>query len=346
MLFIDELHEELPWLAALRQKLTGLAEQGRCPSGLLLHGPEGVGRRHLALWLATAVLGEFPVRLQPGGEDDSNAWIHPDFMAIEPLQNEDRSGRLRQKHIIGVDQARELIDFLTLTRHGRNGRVAIIYPAEAMSMAAANSLLKTLEEPPAGTVIILIAQGLRQLPATVISRCQRIQLVPPGTAESLAWLEHQLSGERTQKQLTDLLDFSGGAPVRALQLAQSGFPEFARQFLSGLRAIEQRGISPLQVAATCQEKNQPELALQLLEWHLNKYVRDIHLDGDASRCGAQLAAAYDQLSRIRELRRVIKGGINAELSLAELLFDWYGGLGHRGDSNHGQTRLAHINNQG
>lgn len=324
MLDIDNNFDDLPWLQGLRAQLCALAETGRAHPALLLHGPEGVGRRHLALWIAEAALGWNPANLTADSQSQRDGEYHPDFIALEPLQEVDtESGKVtKQKHVISVDQARELLDFLSLTRHGNRGRVAIIYPAEALSKGAANCLLKTLEEPPAGTLLILITQSLRRLPPTVVSRCQRIRVSAPDTVPALQWLAEQLPGEK----LENLLDFCGGAPLRTLSLARQDFMSFARKFIADLGDLERRRASPVRVAAAC--RDQPDLALQLLDWRLSRRIREIQLSREAASRSAEVLAGYDQLAQIRELRRVIKSGINTELSLAELLFEWYGGVGH------------------
>ena len=159
MLNIEEKYDSLPWLEAARQRLNELVDAGRCPHALLIQGRAGMGRRHLALWLAERVLGADPSR-SVGDDPDSEAG-HPDFVTLEIPAD---------KTQIVVNQTRELIEFLQLTSHGGRGRVAVIYPAEAMNRNTANALLKTLEEPPAGTVIVLIAESPRSLPPTILSR--------------------------------------------------------------------------------------------------------------------------------------------------------------------------------
>ncbi len=329
MLNIHKLYSTLPWLEERREQLASLVALERCPHALLIQGRSGTGRRHLALWLATEVLGADPSRASEG---DSEAEVgHPDFITVEPEPD---------KTSIGIDQIRELIRFFSLTRHGTRGRVAVIYPADSMTINAANSLLKTLEEPPAQTVIILICESLTRLPATVISRCQRIRLPAPPSADALLWLGKEAPGT----DLATMLDFAGGAPLATLALHEANFAATANQYAADLKKLEQRGVSPVVIAERWvgRAKAQPELALQWLYWRLSRRVRAtlealsgkaLPEMGDVSLQTGQIRqtmqACFRQMAQIRELRRLNKGGINAELNLAALLMDWYGGLGHQ-----------------
>ena len=321
MLKLEKKYDSLPWLTDIREHLEGLSRAGQCPHGLLIQGRAGSGRRQLALWLAEAILGVDPSRLVAGSGDEEAG--HPDFRTVELEINKDTK---KLKRDISIDQIRDLISYLTLTSHSSKGRVVIIYPADSMNRNAANSLLKTLEEPPANTVIVLISESLTKLPATIISRCQRIRVPAANTSEAAAWLSDQAEGA----DLTGLLDFSGGAPLAALGLHQRDFGKLAREFAGDLQALEQRRSNPVAVAGRW--KAEPELALQWLYWSISGRIRE-SLEGAGGNQdeGFQrgLQAGFRQLGQIRELRRLINGGINAELSLAELLMDWYGGLGHQ-----------------
>jgi DNA polymerase-3 subunit delta' len=251
---LEKLYDNLPWLAAERSRLERSVAEGTFPHSLIIQGRNGMGRRQLALWIAASVLGAPVVRAGRG--TDAPEPIHPDFVSLEP-ELDKKSGK--QKKSIGINQIRSLIEFLSLTSHGTGGRVAVLYPADRMTVEAANSLLKTLEEPPGSTVIILITETLGHLPATVISRCQRVRLVPPEPQVALDWLEREVPGQ----QFSKLLEFAGGAPLEVLALKAAGFSEFANQFMVMVDALEQSGISPVAVAAKCRDRE--AIALQLLE---------------------------------------------------------------------------------
>jgi DNA polymerase-3 subunit delta' len=324
MFGIDKKYDSVPWLEAPKAQFMDLLASGRVPHALLIQGMPGMGRRQLALWLATQILGTDPTAAVGEAKDEQEAG-HPDFYPITILPDKTR---------ILVDQIRGLISALTLTSYGPGGKVAIIYPADKMNVNAANSLLKTLEEPPGKTTVILISESLRRLPATIVSRCQRLRLTAPPQSMALDWLCAQAADTRFE----NLLDFAGGAPLHALALHEQDFASRANGYAADLKQLEQRAVSPVVVAERW--KKEPELALQWLYWRLSRRVRTaleaLSAKGSASAGAARttperlhnsLQASFQQMAQIRELRRVISGGISAELNLAALLMNWYGGLG-------------------
>ena len=104
---------------------------------------------------------------------------NPDFIKISPEE---------EGKAIKVDQIRGLIEKIALTSHGKTYRVIIISPADALNINASNSLLKTLEEPPANTILILITDKPSKLMATIRSRTQMIRFELPDTEQSMRWL--------------------------------------------------------------------------------------------------------------------------------------------------------------
>ncbi len=317
MFDIEKKYTDLPWLRSLRIELEHLLQAGRCSHALLLHGRRGTGRRQLALWLTEAFLGVDPLRTLAGSDEAAG---HPDLLVVEPPEG---------KASIGVDQVRELVDFFRLTSHGGSGRLALLWPAESMTINAANSLLKTLEEPPVGSLIILISESIARLPATIVSRCQRVRIPLPPQDIALEWLELQVG----EQNLDDLLDFAGGAPLAALQLHAGNFAGTASSFSRDIEDLQQRRAIPVEIAARWSKT--PDLALEWLSWRLAAEVRaalgasaDCGSSGTVGLQARQIAAAcFKQNAQIRELRRLFRGGISTELSIAGLLMGWYGGLG-------------------
>ena len=152
--------------------------QGRQPHAVLLAGPAGTGKRAAAAWMAATRLGIGDPKPMP--QFPAPAVEHADLHWVAPLED---------KESIGIDQVRELVHAISLTSYEGGGKVAVLEPANAMTSSAANSLLKTLEEPPGDALLILVADRVGNLPATIFSRCQRMEFLPPPEADGLAWLD-------------------------------------------------------------------------------------------------------------------------------------------------------------
>lgn len=204
--------EIYPWHTATWSALTGDLE--RLPHALLLAGPAGLGKQDFALRLAAALLCAQPKAESACGRCHScrllAAGTHPDLTLVMP--EEDRRG-------IVIDQIRGLGAYLALRPHTAARKVAILSPADSMNLNAANSLLKILEEPPLGSVLLLVASQPARLPATIRSRCRRVMFQVPERALVLDWLKGREGGEAALQ----LLDEAGGAPLRALTLGREDF---------------------------------------------------------------------------------------------------------------------------
>jgi DNA polymerase-3 subunit delta' len=312
LLNIDKYYRELPWLSSQRKQFEATLTDDRFPHALLLHGIAGSGRRQLALWVAETLLN---TSLESAGSEAGMTQAStPDLRTVVPQDD---------KKLIGIDQIRELIEFMNLTSHGKR-RCAIIYPADSMTVNAANSLLKTLEEPAADAIVILICESLSRLPATVVSRCQHLRINPPSEAVALKWLKQQSQ----DGSLATLLEFSGGAPLAALALANADFARQAAEFDADLDALTDKQADPVGIATKWAK--QPDLALRWLYRCVAQQLRHELTTRPAGAAGATepVLGYFRQLDQIRELRRFIGGGVSAELSLTELLMNWYGAGSH------------------
>ena len=213
-----------------------IAAPERLPHALLLHGPAGVGTRAFALALARWLLCKLPGAGGGCGTCPACNWFeqgaHPDFRLIEPEADAAEAGADKKGgRSITIQAIRELGEFLALAAHQGGWRVVVIQPAEMLNAAAANALLKTLEEPPAKVLLILVAHQPRRLPATVRSRCRKLALPPPAAAEAAAWL----AGEGVE-QAAGLLAEAGGAPLLALDCADAERSQRRERLLDRLAA--------------------------------------------------------------------------------------------------------------
>ena len=157
-----------PWLSELEATLAAAVDRGLFAHAVLIHGAQGSGRKRLVTSLAARLLNMTGAGLaDPGAVTEDELLRHPDFLSVQPEPD---------KQSISVEQIRVLIKFLHLTSHQSGAKLVSLDPADAMTANAANSLLKTLEEPPAGSIIFLVAEVLSRLPPTIISRCQRVRV--------------------------------------------------------------------------------------------------------------------------------------------------------------------------
>ena len=208
----------------------------RLPHAILFHGPAGIGKADFIESFAQALLCE---RVQPDGqacgECASCGWFaqgnHPDYRRVRPEAmedeapaaegedgGEDKKGKTRSaSKEIKIEQVRGLADFMNISTHRQGLRVVVLYPAEALNMPASNALLKTLEEPPPGTVFLLASNGLDRLLPTILSRCRKFALPMPEHAQALAWLQ-----EQGVQDADGWLREQGGAPLAALGQAETG----------------------------------------------------------------------------------------------------------------------------
>src|SRR6267142_1143093 len=222
-----------PWNEPIFESLK--RSRDRLPHALLIHGPRGVGKLALAERLAQLLLCEHadPAK-RPCGKCDGCRWYlggnHPDFRRLEPEAiaktppeteaeeegSEAPARRTKQPSLfITVDQVRGLAGFLNLRSHRGALRVALLHPAEDLYLPnAANALLKSLEEPPAGAIFILVSHRPARLLPTVRSRCVAVPVPIPPRDTALAWLASQKVANADR-----WLAFAGGAPLQALHYA-------------------------------------------------------------------------------------------------------------------------------
>ncbi|QGZ37731.1 DNA polymerase-3 subunit delta' [Pseudoduganella flava] len=204
----------------------------RLPHAVLFHGPAGIGKAAFIEHFAQALLCE-DVRADghPCNACASCGWFaqqsHPDFRRIRPeafeeeAAGDDEGGETKKSKApskeIKIEQVRQLADFMNISTHRQGLRVVVLYPAEALNMPASNALLKTLEEPPPGTVFLLSSNSLDRLLPTILSRCRKFALALPAHEEALAWL-----AEQGVQDADGWLREQGGAPLAALAQAETG----------------------------------------------------------------------------------------------------------------------------
>ncbi|MGK2953336.1 MAG: DNA polymerase III subunit delta' [Thiobacillus sp.] len=226
-----------PWLEMPWQRL--LATRARPEQALLLTGPRGVGKGALALAWAKALLCEAPLADGAAcGQCPACHWFetggHPDFRLVTLQEKTGKDGETKMATAIEVDQAREAVDYVQLSTYRAGFRVVLVNPADSLNLAAANALLKVLEEPPLNTVFVLVSDQPRRLLPTIRSRCTRLDIGLPAVALAAQWL-----AEQGVEEAADLLALSGGTPLDAQRWADSGELDERRGVLEGLARPDQ-----------------------------------------------------------------------------------------------------------
>ncbi|RQO68605.1 DNA polymerase III subunit delta' [Aquitalea sp. FJL05] len=204
-----------PWQQQDWQRLN--AERARLPNAWLFIGPAGTGKLEFALHLAQSLLCEqLQADYQPCGHCEGCRWFehgtHPDFRRLSPQTEEEEEGKEakpgRKLPLIKIEAVRQVIEFAHLTAHRAGQRIVVVEPAENLNPAAANALLKILEEPPQDVLFLLVAQAAQRLLPTIRSRCRQFPLSAPSAGQALDWLRQQgVSNAEAE------LAHNGGAPL-------------------------------------------------------------------------------------------------------------------------------------
>ena len=276
---------------------------GRLSHAYLFLGPGGVGKASTARALAAALNCT-----QPGADGDAcgtcpscrrmHAGTHPDFLVISPASE----GHQAQ---IKIEQIRELRRLTAYPPLGGGWRVVLIKPAEALSAsndAAANALLKTLEEPPPQHLLVLTARGEADLLPTIVSRCHKLAFAPLPSALIIQELENRRSLPRSQAALVAAL--SGGSLGRALALDPEELVRQRDQALSDLAQLNRGRTGVVLSWAQRLTKNRADLENFLLVAQL--WYRDLLLSHFQAPAG--LLAHQDLLPALEQTRA---GGVPA-----------------------------------
>ena len=331
----------LPWQRAALMEL--LSRRESLPHALLIYGKQGVGKLEFARAMAQSLLCESPESGIACGTCPACGWFqegnHPDFRELRPESHDDEEadaaatqealadGEAKEKkksREIKIEQIRDIGMFMTLTTHRAGFRVLLVHPAEAMNPAAANALLKTLEEPPPQTVILLVTDRIGRLLATIKSRCQKLLVPAPDDAAAIAWL--------TSRGIDDaraVLAQSGGAPLDAIAFADADYQSDRRAFTQILADSNADYLAAAQVFEKRELSN-------ILDW-LQTWVGDVALSrftGDVRHHGEHRAAIsriatrvnvpalFRYESQLRQARRSVHHPLNARLLLEQLLISY------------------------
>jgi DNA polymerase-3 subunit delta' len=246
LVLVAQQREIAPWLQPLWKGL----DFANFPNAILLHGQSGIGKFAFSLELAKALLCESSqVTTRPCRQCEACHWFstgnHPDFIALVPethrkllpqadyesdespkktkFVREDsdaETSEKKEKKNISIEETRSAIESLSIGSHRGGNRVILIYPLELLRPDAANTLLKSLEEPPSNTIFILLADRVDRVLPTIRSRCRLLTAPRPDRSQGLTWLHSQLSKVSGLKvsdaDIDTIYDEQGGAPYSVL----------------------------------------------------------------------------------------------------------------------------------
>ncbi len=311
--------QQFPWQEQLWSRLQLQWAGDRLPHALLVTGSTGVGKQALAENLAAQLLCQAPDNAGACGKCAAckllEAGSHPDLRHVT---------RVEDSRQIRIDSVRALTEFMGMKSQYGGYRIGLIYPADTMNANAANSLLKTLEEPPAGAVLILVTDRPSAIPATVRSRCQQAVVPAPTRDQALTWLRSQAPD--LAERAAALLPMAGGAPLRALSYAQQDVDQRLSQ-LAGLLDNLATGRATLPEATGDWKKDDLALLLDLLPFLVQQVIRrstGLPVEGIAPSCGDGLdpRALHEYLAYMYNYRALAERPINAELAIEDLFIRW------------------------
>jgi DNA polymerase III subunit delta' len=309
-----------PWIAPATTALTAARRAGRLPHALLIHEAPGAGGGWLAHWAARLALCERSAEAPCGACQACRralAWQHPDLVRVSPLE---------ESRQIRIEQLRDLAAQLALTSHAGGYKVGVLDPADSMNRFAANALLKTLEEPPPRTLLVLVASQPSRLPPTVLSRCQRLTVRAPTRAGAVAWLT-QVRGKGAWDAALETL---GEAPLLLLDADPQSLAQIGDETRKTLDAVAAGRTDPLATAERWARSELP-LRLRCFENWLTERIRRGTGAGNLMpelRAGPYLPAAgavlnirelFGLVDEVRELRTTLDVPLNRSLALEALL---------------------------
>jgi len=293
----------------------------------MLTGLPGTGKARFAEGFARALLCT-----QPAADGQAcgscrgcqlfGAGTHPDIVVLAP----EEAGK-----VIKVDQVRGVIEFMSLKTQYGGYRIVIVSPADAMNIAAANSLLKTLEEPPPQSLLILVTSRPAALPATIRSRCQQVAFAQPPRQAALDWLRERL-GAAADTEL--LLALANGAPLAAEQMAHQDVISRRHAMLGELERVAGGKADPVAIAAAWLKPGVKEPLYWLNSWIIDMIrlqlvsqppsLNNPDLQDVLQRMGKRLnlMMLYAHLDRAAQAGRLADTQANPQLLLEGVLIPW------------------------
>jgi len=242
-----------PWFEKQWTHLAGIPKE-KFPHALIATGVNGIGKLDFCSSLSQLLLCDNPSNEIGCGECNPCkqylAGSHGDFLSMNILEG---------KKSIGVDQVREMIHWVNLTKQSRQKKVLLIPQAQLMTNQASNALLKTLEEPPNDVVIILVAEQLKSLMPTIRSRCQLIPLSGPNQNTFDTWIcdnsaDWTCNSESMPENTGEIMPEKTAKNNDLLFCLSFQRPLKAKQLLCGKQLVQRKSIVDLLLSVIIQKK--------------------------------------------------------------------------------------------
>lgn len=303
-----------PWQQRAYAQACEAIDAGRLAHGLLLCGPANLGKGAVAGRLARRMLCTTPdAAREPCGRCRGcqllAAGTHPDYRLVSFVPNKEGT-RLRTE--IVIEQIREVSEKLSLTPQYGGAQVVVIDPADGINHAACNALLKTLEEPQPGRYLWLVSASPARLPATIRSRCQKLEFRLPPHDEASGWLRARGHDDALADEA---LDAARGHPGLADAWLQDGSLELRRDVAADLSRLARGTAAVVETAQRWVADDHAGLRL--------RFAADIALSEAAGLTDAartrRLATWFDAANRVRDQLRTT---VRADLAVAGLLLAW------------------------
>lgn len=320
----------LPWHHSAWHDLVRRQHHSGLPHALLFNGRQGIGKHSFALHVA-----QWRLCVQPHDEGACGhchscllwqAGTHPDVLVCQP---EEGSRQIR------IDAIRHINQFLSQTPQISACQVVVIRPLEVMNLNAANALLKTLEEPPGESLLLLETERIGSVLPTLRSRCQRLVMAPPTTPEALQWLIEQGIDQGSAEWA---LRFNPQAPLQALQWCQTERVKQVQQWQQQLQQWSERNIA-LQAISTDWGKLDFTDVIAWLHQAVNDWLKQqMGIDpktlmfAELFQASAMLTDATVDKTKLLTLQKQCQalhaqllsghGNVNKALTIESLLLDW------------------------
>lgn len=328
--------------------------QGRQAHAYLLAGHSGLGKTIFAQNLAKTLLCQQESHKACGQCQSCRLFesgSHPDlhvlqsekrtvdvanlFATYAPRYLEDESKRKKRKKpsaVIAIDQVREVLPDINTRPHLSGCRIIVLNTAEDLNINAANSLLKSLEEPPSDSFFLLLSHDPGRLLPTLRSRCNRIDFRLPDKQQAIEWLNQQLPARSNS---AELLDAAAGIPLRALALAEGEKDSAEGRVIQVMLKLAEGEIDPVTAASELIKKSELSEILTPIQLMLSRIIRikfllkhDIALkkrdDGVLLKIGKRLnfKQLYAFLDKVSESKQLAGGPLDDTLALEDDLISW------------------------